>query len=374
METRCSRLFCDLNLPGMIDMDRAIMWIMAICALIGGMDRMLGNRLGLGKKFEEGFHLMGPTALSMAGIICLVPVFSRLLSGRIATLLLHAGIDPAMFGSLIAIDMGGYQLAHELAQDVRVANFAGVVVAAILGCSISFTIPIGMGMLKDETRRDFARGTLCGFIAIPVSLLLGGLLCGLNPGEILVQGLPVLALSILVLLGLWKKQDLVIRCFSVFASGISILTTLGLMLGAFAYMTGIQLLPGLAPIEDAMAVVSGIAIVMLGSLPFAAILQHLLKLPLEWFGRKTGMNSASAAGLLIGMVSVMPAIALVKDMDRRGRIVNAAFFVCAASALAAQLGFTAGVNAAMLPALLISKLAGGCTGIIIALLATKKAV
>ena len=355
-------------------MDRIIMWIMAICALIGGLDRILGSRLGLGKKFEEGFHLMGPTALSMAGIICLVPVFSRLLSGRIASLLLGIGIDPAMFGSLIAIDMGGYQLAHELARDVRVGNFAGVVAAAILGCSISFTIPIGMGMLQGETRRDFARGTLCGFIAIPVSLLLGGLLCGLKLNGILIQGLPVLLLSLLVLLGLWKKQELVIRCFSVFASCISILTTLGLMLGAFDYMTGVEILPGLAPIEEAMAVVSGIAIVMLGSLPFAAILQRILKTPLEWFGRRTGMNSASAAGLLIGMVSVLPAIALVKDMDRRGRIVNAAFFVCAASALAAQLGFTAGVDASMLPALLISKLCGGAAGVCIALLATKKAV
>ena len=55
-------------------MDRAIMWIMAAGALIGGADRIFGNRLGLGKKFEEGFLLMGSTALSMAGIICLVPV------------------------------------------------------------------------------------------------------------------------------------------------------------------------------------------------------------------------------------------------------------------------------------------------------------
>ena len=60
-------------------MDRIIMWIMACGALIGGLDCILGNRFGLGKKFEDGFHLLGPTALSMAGILCLVPLLARLL-------------------------------------------------------------------------------------------------------------------------------------------------------------------------------------------------------------------------------------------------------------------------------------------------------
>ena len=355
-------------------MDRTIMWILAVCALLGGLDRIFGSKLGLGKKFEEGFQLMGPTALSMAGIICLVPLFAQLLSGGISAVLQPLGVDPAMFGSLIAIDMGGYQLARELALDVRVGNFSGIVAAATLGCSISFTIPIGMGILQGEIRRDFARGTLFGLIALPACLMVGGLLCGLSIIETIVQSLPVLFLSVLILLGLWKKQDATIRCFSVFARIIFIISTIGIMFSAFASMTGITLLPGLAPLEDALAVVTSIGIVMLGSLPFTLMLQRLLKKPLEWFGRKTGMSNAGAAGLLIGMVSVLPAIALVKDMDRRGRIVNAAFMVCAASAFAAQLGFTAGVDASMLPALLISKLFGGLVGVCIALIATKKAV
>ena len=348
------------------------MWIMAVCALIGGADRILGNKLGLGKKFEEGFELMGPTALSMAGIICICPLFSRFLSGTVVRICAPLGIDPAIFGGLIAIDMGGYQLASELALDARAAGFSGIVVAAILGCSISFTIPIGMGTLRGDVRGDFARGTLYGFLSIPVALLVGGPLCGLTLGETLLQSLPVLALSLLVLLGLWRRPDFTIRCFSLFARCIFIAGTLGLMLGAFETMTGCSLLPDLAPLEEAMEVVASIAIVMLGSLPFSHILQRLLKRPLDSFSAKTGMNGASAAGLLIGMVSVLPAIALVKDMDKRGRIVNAAFMVCAASALAAHLGFTAGVDRAMILPLLASKLAGGCACVAIALFATRR--
>lgn len=59
-----------------IYMDKIMMWIMAICALIGGTDRLLGNRLGLGKRSEDGFQLLGPTALSMAGLICITPLVS----------------------------------------------------------------------------------------------------------------------------------------------------------------------------------------------------------------------------------------------------------------------------------------------------------
>ena len=353
-------------------MDRAIMWIMAAGALIGGTDRIFGNRLGLGKKFEEGFLLMGSTALSMAGIICLVPLLSKLLRVLGALLLKPLGVDPAMLAGILAIDMGGYQLAAELAVDPLVGRFSGIVVGAILGCTVSFTIPIGMGLLDENSRPDFARGILFGLISMPIALVLGALTCGLSLGNALWQSLPVLLVSLLLLLGIWKRTDAMIRGFSVFATCIRILATLGLMLGAVTYMTGFELIPGLAPLSEAMEVVIAIAVVMLGSLPVSELLQRALKRPMSWMQRATGMNSASAAGLLIGMVSVLPAIALVKDMDRRGRIVNAAFMVCAASCFAAHLGFTVGVDAPMLPALLVSKLFGGAIGAGLALLATQQ--
>ena len=50
-------------------------------------------------------------------------------------------------------------------------------------------------------------------------------------------------------------------------------------------------------------------------------------------------------------------------MDRRGKIVNAAFLVCAASALAAHLGFTFGVQKEMVVPLLAVKFLGGLLGL-----------
>ena len=53
-----------------------------------------------------------------------------------------------------------------------------------------------------------------------------------------------------------------------------------------------------------------------------------------------GMNAAGMTGLLVGAVSAIPALSMYKEMDERGKVVNAAFLVSAASMLAAHMGFT----------------------------------
>lgn len=170
-------------------MDRAIMWVMAVGALLGGLDRIFGNRFGLGERFEAGFHLLGPIALSMVGILCLEPLISRGLSATIAPAMGSIGLDPGMLGALISIDMGGYPLGLALAANPRVGLYAGLVAASIFGCTVSFTIPVSMGMVKGEARDDLARGILYGLIAMPLSLLLGGCLCGLPFPTVLIQTL-----------------------------------------------------------------------------------------------------------------------------------------------------------------------------------------
>ena len=53
--------------------------IFAIFAVIGAVDRIIGNRFGLGKEFEEGILAMGSLAMAMIGIITLAPVLANLL-------------------------------------------------------------------------------------------------------------------------------------------------------------------------------------------------------------------------------------------------------------------------------------------------------
>lgn len=352
-------------------MNQIILYVMAFGALIGGVDHMLGNRFGFGQRFEEAFQLLGSIGLSMAGILCLSPLLSEGLGTLVVPLFRGLGFDPGMFGSILAIDMGGYQMAMDLCADRDLGRFAGIIVSAIFGCTIVFTIPVGMGAMGEEDRPYFTKGILLGLVSMPGGILVGGLVFGLSLGEILWNCLPIFLISAALFLGLLKKPEGMVRFFRGFAAFIQKLAVFGLMIGAIQYMTGQEILPGLIPLAEAMEVVCSIAIVMLGSMPLAELVQRLLNVPFGWIGRHTGLNSTSTTGLLIGMVSVVPALAMVPRMDKRGKVVNGAFAVCGASALAAHLGFALSAEPDMAAALLAAKLFGGFLGAAIALAATK---
>ena len=352
-------------------MSQIILNIMAIGALLGGLDHLLGNRFGLGNRFEEAFHLLGSIALSMAGIICLAPVLSHWLGKIIVPLFGLLRLDPGMFGSILAIDMGGYQMAMDLCKDPLFGRYAGIIVSAIFGCTIVFTIPVGLGAVGAEDRPYFTKGILFGLIAMPVGLIAGGTLCNLPIGPLLWNLLPILLVSFLLIIGLLKQPESLIRGFQYFSKSIEKLAIFGLMLGAIRYMTGREWIPGMATLTDAMEVVCSIAIVMLGSMPLAELLQILLKKPFAWIGKHTGLNSVSTAGLLIGMVSVVPALAMIPRMDQRGKVVCGAFVVSSASLFAAHLAFTISVEPELVTALITAKLLGGITGASLSLILTR---
>lgn len=339
-------------------MNQIIMLVMAVGAVVGGIDRIRGNRHGYGEKFEEGFLFLGPTALSMAGMICLAPVLADVLGKVVVPLYRAIGVDPAMFGSLLAIDMGGYQLAKALAADARMGSYAGLVVSAIFGCTLVFTIPVGMGMMKKEERGFFARGIMLGLAAMPVGLTVGGVLSGLSLPACIWQNLPVFVLALLLLLGLKCIPEKMIKGFCLLADGIKAVITIGLVLAAVESMCGFQLIKGMAPIEEAMEVVASIGIVMLGSLPAAEFLRRILTKPFARLGEGLGMGPESMMGMLIGLVSVIPALSLYKNMDKKGKVVCSAFLVSGASLLAAHMGFVISTEPDMLGALLGGKLSG----------------
>ena len=66
------------------------------------------------------------------------------------------------------------------------------------------------------------------------------------------------------------------------------------------------------------------------------------------------------------------AFEMMKNMDNRGKVVNVAFAVSAAFVFGDHLGFTAGFAPEMLPAVIVGKLAGGVSAVVVALLLTRK--
>ena len=201
-------------------MNVIISWILAIFAVIGGLDYLFGNKLGLGSKFERALQLMGPMATSITGIIVMVPLLSLGLQKTIVPLFAAIGFDPGVFGGLIPIDWGGFFLAKDLALDPRLGLYGGINVAGTFGTVLSFAIPMGMRVLKDKEKQDaFARGILEGLVIMPIALILGGLVAGLGFGEVVWHSLPILVLSGLVLFGIWKNLPLMVSSCCLLING-----------------------------------------------------------------------------------------------------------------------------------------------------------
>lgn len=339
--------------------DEIIIWIMAIGILIGGVDRILGNRFGLGNKFEEGFHAMGPLALGMVGIITLAPVLANILGPVIIPIYTLIGADPAMFASILAIDMGGYQLAMELSSSESAGLFSGLIVASMLGCTIVFSIPVGIGLIDYEDRPFFAKGVLAGLTTIPLGALIGGAIAGFDFLTMLINLIPVIILSIILILGLAFRPDFSIKCALIFAKFMVIIITFGLFTSAFEFLTGVTIIPGTAPIMDGIQTVGNIGIILLGAFPILHLIVRVLEKPLKKAGSLMNMNSVSAAGIVISMANSIPVYKMIRDMDARGKVINVAWLVPATAALGDHLGFTGGVEPTMITAVIISKLTAG---------------
>ena len=347
--------------------------LMALFAVLGAGDKILGNRFGLGKEFEEGILAMGSLALAMAGVITLAPVLAAILKPVVVPIYGFLGADPAMFaGTILACDMGGGSLAMELTENTQAALLGGVITGSMLGATVVFTIPIAMGILKEEDRPAMAKGILCGIVTIPIGVLVGGLVAGFEPMLVLRNLIPIVIIAGLIVLGLWKAEHAMVRGFAAFGKGVVVLVTVGLAAAIAEELTGFALIPGMAPISDAFETVGTIAIVLAGAFPLVAILTRLLRKPLEKLGSLLGINDAAAAGLIASLANSIATFGLVKDMNPRGKVVNIAFAVSAAFVFGDHLGYTAGFAPELLPAMIAGKLAGGVSAAGLALWLTRK--
>lgn len=347
--------------------------VMAAFAALGALDRIFGNRLGLGKEFEAGIEAMGSLAMAMLGVICMAPVLARVLRPVVVPVFSALGADPAMFaGTILACDMGGGSLAAAMTEDKSAALLGGVITGSMLGATIVFTIPVALGILREEDRPAMAKGILAGVVTIPVGVLVGGITAGFPIGMVLRNLLPIVLIAALIALGLWKAEKAMIKGFGVFGKGVVAVITLGLAAAIVQELTGIVVIRGLASLSEGFQTVGSIAIVLAGAFPLVLVLTRVLKKPLMRLGGLLGVNETAAAGLIASLANSIATFGMVKDMDRRGKVVNIAFAVSAAFVFGDHLGFTAGFAPEILPAVILGKLAGGVSAVAVALLLTAK--
>ncbi len=350
-----------------------IIWVMAVFAILGALDRILGNRFGLGPSFEEGILAMGSLALAMVGIISFAPVLAGVLKPVVVPVFEFLGADAAMFaGTILACDMGGGSLAAEMTNDPQAALLGGVLNGSMFGATIVFTIPVALGILQPEDRPALAKGVLCGIVTIPLGVFTGGLVAGFPVGMVAKNLIPIVIIAALIAIGLWKWENAIIKGFTVFGRGVTIVITVGLAAAIFEALTGFALIPGMAPISEGFETVGAIAIVLAGAFPLVYVITKVLEKPLLKMGGLLGINDTAAAGLIASLANSIATFGMVKDMDKRGKIVNIAFAVSAAFVFGDHLGYTAGFAPQMLLSVIVGKLVGGISAVAAAMLLTRK--
>ena len=155
-----------------------VVGIMTVFALAGIVDDLfLHNKLGIGNEFKKGMEMIGPLCLAMVGIVALVPEIPFVIERTLTPIYKNLGLDPSMAVTMIlAIDMGGYQLAKSVALDGVIANWAGIVYGSMMGATIVFSIPVGLATIKKKDVGAFSKGVLFGIAAIPFGTFIGGIM------------------------------------------------------------------------------------------------------------------------------------------------------------------------------------------------------
>lgn len=354
-------------------MAQTLATIMAIFAVIGALDKITGNHLKLGDEFEKGLHTLGPLSLSMLGMMTIAPVLADLLLPLITPVAGLCGFDPsAVAGILIANDMGGAALADSVAADPVLGAFHGLCVASMLGATVSFTIPVALQSAKKENHDDVLLGLLCGISTIPVGCFISGLVMGISPIKVILNLLPAILISLIIVIGLLKLPKATIKVFSVFGKIISTLITCGLALGIFQTLTGKVILENTAPLMESAATVFTICITLAGTFPLIAIISKILKKPLSALGKKLELDDTSVIGLIATLANSIATMESADKMNRKGRVLNLAFAVSAAFVFGDHLAFTLSYNGKYIIPVIIGKLVAGATALVVASVLVKK--
>lgn len=365
-----------------LSINSVIIFIMMIFMIIGAVDKIRGNKLGYGEKFDEGFNAMGPLAIAMAGVVAAAPVLAIILKPIIVPIYNLFGADTSMFATtLLACDMGGYPLAMQLAANETIGNFSGLILGTMMGPTIVFTIPVALSIIKKDDRPYLGAGILAGLITIPIGCIVGGLAMNMTPykiniGTILINLIPVIIIAGLIVLGLWFFPAKMINGFNKFGTAVTVLITIFTAIAVFEYQTKIEFplfnlmvapdANGVIPLESGLLVCGQIAIVLIGAFPMVKWITKTFGKPLKKVGAALGMDETGSTGLVANLANNIAMFNILGEMNPKGKLLNVAFAVSAAFVFGDHLGFTAGVNSEMIFPVIIGKLAAGITALILA--------
>jgi len=151
-----------------------------------------------------------------------------------------------------------------------------------------------------------------------------------------------------------------------------VLITVGLALALLRYLTGIELIPGLTTLEEAAEAPLICAFYLTGVLPMLSLLSRAISKPMRKLGAMLKVNEHSVLGFVATLANSITTFAEMEKMDAKGVMLNSAFAISAAFAFSDHLAFTLAFNGAYVGIVLVAKLVGGLTSVLVSCMLYKK--
>lgn len=375
-----------------------IIYIIMICAVLGAFGAIKDANNGIGKEFMEGIYTIGPIFANSAGIMASIPFISKFIENVFGPFFEKIGADPAIAAtSILATDMGGYQLANVLK-----ISYEGWIMAMIIGfmagATIVFSIPLGLPMLDKRDHKYMALGILSGLLAIPFGAFISTFVIivshlkfrnvietkgatasvfELSLSSVCINLLPLIIFVVITAAGLYFFSDIMIKLFIIFGKVLDtaiklvfVFSVVEIFTGFFTHTFGVWGFdPIMADDKDrfrALENAGNIAIMLSGAFPMVYLIRKYFTNFLSKFGKLIGLSEVGSAGLIATIANILAMFKLVKDMPPKDKVINIAFGVSAAFLLGDHLSYTANFQPSLIPAVMIGKLSAGILGIIFA--------
>lgn len=384
-----------------------IIYIIMACAVIGAFAAIKNAETGLGREFMEGFYVIGQIFVPCAGIMASIPYLSQFISTVIGPFLNQFGIDSAIAAtSMIAVDMGGYQLADVLAE-TRESWIIAMVIGYFLGPTLTFLIPVGLALVNKKDYKYMALGVMAGILTIPAGILVSCLFIAISKpeireavstnapslyplllsfSEILITMVPLIIFVLLLAIGLRLYPDKMIKGFLIYGrfldTGIKLVLVFSIVehfTGFFSFVFGgWGFDPIIADSEDtfrALEVAGFIGIMLAGSFPFIYLFRNIFAKPLQKLAKALGMQEIGSMGLVASVANTLAMFRMVKDMPAKDKVINIAFSVCIATVFGDHLSFTANFQPNLILPIMLGKIVAAFLSVYLAFkLSVPKAV
>lgn len=342
--------------------------IMLFFAALGLLDEILGGRLGLAAEFEKGLTTMGSLALSTIGFYCIGVAAVQANAEAIAAAAKNMPFDSSLLiGCLLAPDMGALPIALKLASSQALGIFTGALVAGGLGMTVGFQLPVFLAAVQKQEVGELMRGFIYGLITLPVGLLTGGFLLGLPVITLLLNMIPVFLLCVVLIIAFLLVPDGTMKVLTAFGVGIRILSFILFGIVIFGVFAPQWAMVDQELVYEMLYLIIRMVIVACGGLVISKLALQYFSAPIDVLGKHLGINRQAVIGLILSCTQSLAMLPLFSQMDRKGKILNAAFSVSGAYLVGGQMAFTATlIPPSAVPAYMINKAVAGALAVLLA--------